>query len=442
MTDSLFPERPLVVSPSLAATIGLEEATLVGVLSDLIKLQPGQLSQGYQWYQLNHEQLAEHVAFWSIQDISRISQSLRAQSIIHLHSAPYHQSQQLIFTFNEQKATQVSAVPTASTETYTAGAAPISPNWQPSRDVIQLIGQHGIPEDFTQQQVAEFVNYWRESGESQRSWGSKFSQHVRRQWGHQQQQAVREERTGEIIDHWQPSQQIQDQFHTDGIPTSFVRQCLIRFIQYHKDSGTQHHSWDTLFYRWASDDWGKREHPFMDKKQNQPMTIDWQPGEHTVQYLCESCAVDEGFVRETVAEFIHKWMEKKAYHAEWGNEFAKHVLGQWRFVQAGIERNPTARLIDNHWKPSEDCISVLTQQAGIDAKFIQANIPEFVLYWKNRNEARHSWDTSFIRHIKYLWSKNNLPQSQGYEGQQGNNRPTSTRSRSLTDDLSDTSWAV
>ena len=32
MTSTLIPERPLLVSPSLAATIGLEEATMLSVL--------------------------------------------------------------------------------------------------------------------------------------------------------------------------------------------------------------------------------------------------------------------------------------------------------------------------------------------------------------------------------------------------------------------------
>jgi hypothetical protein len=35
MVSSLLPEKPLVISPSLAATIGLEEAVLLTVLHEL-----------------------------------------------------------------------------------------------------------------------------------------------------------------------------------------------------------------------------------------------------------------------------------------------------------------------------------------------------------------------------------------------------------------------
>lgn len=438
MNSSLFPERPLLVSPSLASRFGLEQATLLSVLSELVRGQSGQLSQGYHWFQLTDAQLAPVVPFWNQDDISRISQSLRAQNALFLHSAPYHQSQQLIFAFNEQ--VQEQTQPATSQPHHTRGATPISPNWQPSHDVMQLLSQHGINAEFAQQQLPEFVNYWRESGESQRSWGSKFVQQVRKQWAFHQQQQARQQRSSQLDSHWQPSPQICEQLSRDGIPSSFINQCLARFIQYHQGAGTQHHAWDSLFYRWVGEDWDKRETPFIEKKQNAPMSADWQPAPHTLQYLRENCGVDDGFIQETVAEFVHKWLEKQAYHSEWGNLFAKHVIEQWRFVQAGIERNPTAKLITADWCPTTDCTSVLIQQAGINAQFIQDNIPEFILYWQNRGEARHSWDTVFIRHIKHLWAKRMTSGSN--EGQQADHQPVSTRARSLAEDLNDTSWAV
>ena len=36
MSSSLIPERPLIISPTLAATIGLEEAVMLHVLSELM----------------------------------------------------------------------------------------------------------------------------------------------------------------------------------------------------------------------------------------------------------------------------------------------------------------------------------------------------------------------------------------------------------------------
>ena len=40
MSADLLPEKPLLVSPTLAATIGLEEALMLQALADLIQQRP------------------------------------------------------------------------------------------------------------------------------------------------------------------------------------------------------------------------------------------------------------------------------------------------------------------------------------------------------------------------------------------------------------------
>ena len=49
MNSTLIPERPLLISPTLAATIGLDEAVLLHVLSELIAMQPGASSGDGKW---------------------------------------------------------------------------------------------------------------------------------------------------------------------------------------------------------------------------------------------------------------------------------------------------------------------------------------------------------------------------------------------------------
>ena len=90
--SSLIPERPLLVFPSLAATIGLEESVLLSLLDELTSLQSGQESRGYVWHELTGEQLARHMPFWDDLDIQRVTQRLRDVGIILLLSAPYGQA--------------------------------------------------------------------------------------------------------------------------------------------------------------------------------------------------------------------------------------------------------------------------------------------------------------------------------------------------------------
>jgi hypothetical protein len=79
MASSLLPEKPLVVSPSLAATIGLEEAVLLTVLHELFvhRAQSG-------WLKVDSALLQHFLPFWQPQDVQRIAASLCATGILHL----------------------------------------------------------------------------------------------------------------------------------------------------------------------------------------------------------------------------------------------------------------------------------------------------------------------------------------------------------------------
>lgn len=64
----------------------------------------------------------------------------------------------------------------------------IPPDWQPDRDVYDILKLAGIDEAFARALLPEFVLYWRDSNEVHASWNSKFLQHVKHQWRWQQGQ--------------------------------------------------------------------------------------------------------------------------------------------------------------------------------------------------------------------------------------------------------------
>ncbi|GAB3273438.1 DnaT-like ssDNA-binding domain-containing protein [Parahaliea aestuarii] len=70
-------------------------------------------------------------------------------------------------------------------------ATPISNDWQPDRDVYDILRLSHIDEQFARNLIAEFIVYWRDSGQAHTSWNSKFLQHVKYHWArqHQVQQA-------------------------------------------------------------------------------------------------------------------------------------------------------------------------------------------------------------------------------------------------------------
>ncbi len=58
----------------------------------------------------------------------------------------------------------------------------IPDNWQPSEDVYDILRLANIEIDFARQLVPEFVLFWRDTKEIQRSWNTKFLQHAKYQW--------------------------------------------------------------------------------------------------------------------------------------------------------------------------------------------------------------------------------------------------------------------
>ncbi len=60
---------------------------------------------------------------------------------------------------------------------------PIDRNWQPSSDCYDILAMAHIDTQFARERVAEFVLYWRDSGQVHNSWNSRFLQYVKQQWG-------------------------------------------------------------------------------------------------------------------------------------------------------------------------------------------------------------------------------------------------------------------
>ena len=414
---------------------------MLTILADISQHQQAQPGQTLHWHFLNGAQLKQAMPFWDDLDIQRISQQLRETGLILLRSAPFTQSQRIEFAFNEQNqgapATNPSATPAA--RTVHNSATLIGANWQPDKETIMNLAQLNIPEHFAREQTPEFVRYWRESGQSQRSWGSKFIQHIKRQWAYHTRDIARQNRATALPENWQPSQDLQNQMAGEGIPVAFGQSVLKKFKLYHKQSGITHLNWDMPFFSWVKESWQKQDTPFIETPQGAAMHDGWQPDNHTLNYLNVSYGIDRDFIQECIPEFIHKWIEKKAVHSQWGQTFAEHVIEQWRFVQEGVNRNRVKKLINRQWRPSADCLEIVRVQLDIDPNFIEKTIPEFILYWTNRGEPMHSWDNIFLRHIKHVWAahlKGNNNERQ--QTPTGSNR---TKDRTIAEQLNDRSWA-
>jgi len=61
----------------------------------------------------------------------------------------------------------------------------ISPDWQPSEDVFDILRMSHIDRQFALALLPEFIVFWRDSNQLHTSWNSKFLQHVKYHWARQ-----------------------------------------------------------------------------------------------------------------------------------------------------------------------------------------------------------------------------------------------------------------
>ena len=376
--SSLIPERHLVVSPSLASTIGLEEAVLLAYLTEVSRHKPADKSKDYSWFELSANTLQAELGFWSNGDLQRICESLRDKGILLIASAPLTESQLIRFAFNQpanpatQKNTPAAAATAIKEPPVHSGndlkpASRIAPHWQPDSSTMRLLAQQGVPQQFAEGQIATFVQYWLERGESRHAWGNRFFKQVVREW-HK----------------WQ----------------------------------NQHNQKTDL-------------EPWQSNRASEPTKMDstWTPSDDALDILINQTGVARSFIQDAIPEFVLYWCEKGETSNTWNARFITHVKRQWARYQHTVENGVDPKPMCADWKPNQDVYDVL-RLARIDLNFAREKIPEFVIYWRDRNEARASWNTTYLQFIKHQWQ--NAHESE-------TNQPT--RARRLIDDLTDTSWA-
>lgn len=244
-------EKPLVVSPQLASTLGLEEAVLLQVLYEASLFCATEDSTTP--IELTAPQLARLAPFWEPGDIQRLATGLREKGILHLHSAPISSSGMLRFSFFQLPDELDAGAPVAPVNPAETGrsARQIAPGWQPGRDALNRLAQQGIPPGFALEQVPEFVTYWRDQGEARHSWDAKFIKRVSSIWRDEQTRTARLNKDVPMHPDWRPSASTMDFLQRlDGINPDFIEDAIPEFILYWQGKGVASSTWDMKFFRY------------------------------------------------------------------------------------------------------------------------------------------------------------------------------------------------
>ena len=342
MVSSLISEKLLVLSPSLAATIGLEEAIMLQALSDRTCFNEGQLNEGKYWFALEKASVTELFPFWAEADIQRVVSSLRDKGIVTLTDDSFIVTGKLIFSLDEGQGkpqaipiikmppnNSKEAVPKKDENTF-KGAQAITADWRPGKEQMKQIAQYGISVSFVEEHLPEFISYWMDRGEAHHSWGSKFLKQVVRKWRESETLFAAQDRVSELSGKWVPSEDAYDIMLRTGITRAFIE--------------------------------------------------------------------------EAIPEFVLYWRERGESSATWNSKFIQHIRRQWARYCSAIEHDTEPQRISNNWQPSADVFDILVL-ANIDEAFARSLIPEFTVYWRDSNQLHASWNSKFLQHVKYHWAK-------------------------------------
>ena len=328
MNSSLIPERPICVSPSLAATLGLEEAIMLSQLNEALAHRPVQPSNGFHWCLLQQEAVHKLMPFWTDHDIARIAKSLRDKGVLLITSAPFYDSKELRFAFNERQTQSPLNRPQAHNQV-TNGASPIAPNWQPSDDVYAQLAQHNIPNTFAREQIPEFVTYWREQGQSAHAWGAKFVQQVIRKWRERETDFSRRDQEIAMTSGWRPSPDAMDVLTRHAaINQCFVEDSIAEFVLYWSERGELSKTWNSKFIQHVRRQWARYTATLQYDTEPRRLPENWEPSPDVYEVLALA-NIDLQFAKQQLIEFVIYWRDTNQLHTSWNTKFLQHVKYQW-----------------------------------------------------------------------------------------------------------------
>ena len=143
----------------------------------------------------------------------------------------------------------------------------------------------------------------------------------------------------------------------------------------------------------------KNEGSKVERKKN--ISKEYLPSKNILKEA-KSLGVSQEFIQNKLPEFRSYWTDRGDKSFSWDYKFLKYLLKEWRSEEEKLNKVSKMKPIQKNWKPSKEALKIL-QHSEIEEKFIIDALPEFVLYWSERNTASDSWNSKFLNHVKNQW---------------------------------------
>ncbi len=327
MLESLYSDRPIAVSPTLAATIGLEEAVMVHVLAELIAFRathPLPSHPELRFVLLDEADVGRFFPFWRAADIERIR--LRLLQLEMLVYEPHAEVSGAVW-YALQRMDSAPRRP-SPTRRRRGSTGPIPPDWRPDSQWISQCRQQNIPEDFIHSQVERFVLIWRERGEARFSWGNEFCRHVLKQWREEQTATNARERFGQMGSAWRPDEGAVDILLRYGVNRNFIEDAVPEFVLYWQERGIERDAWNSKFIAHVQRQWERFQAAGMRGRAPRPIDENWRPGAACMEIL-QLAQIDERWALEQVPEFVLYWRETGEARESWNTIFLQRAKQLW-----------------------------------------------------------------------------------------------------------------
>ena len=129
----------------------------------------------------------------------------------------------------------------------------------------------------------------------------------------------------------------------------------------------------------------------------------WLPNQEILDQINEY-GIPEDFAHSQIEDFNKLSNERDSQESNWGIKFLRFVIKKWRFKEAEDNKKKKRKQIDKDWGPDLDAKEILIN-SGIDEEFLMKELPEFIMYWRERKEESDIWNSKFIAHIRRRWGR-------------------------------------
>lgn len=245
-----------------------------------------------------------------------------------------------------------------------------------------------------------------------------------------------------IEPNWQPSLDWIKKCQQHNVPEEFVNALIPEFVSYWRDRAQARFSWGNAFYKHVLKEWRNEQTRKGAFELATEMSATWRPSEDAVGIL-EISGINSSFIEDAIPEFVLYWRERGMVNGAWNTKFIEHIRRQWAKFSASFGYDDTPKAMQANWRPSNDCFEIL-QLAEIDEEYARSKIPEFVMYWKDSQQVKSSWNTVFLQFIKQDWARQ-LKQTEsadlGYAKNQSLVGSSQQRVKERFQRIADRSWA-